>query len=163
MPPLSSKQHQTLPLGSFMRWEKHASMPKHGCHPKSSTKACPQSLSKARHPVAARERDIRLSPQGGKFKWLLFIWVCREQSPSLNVGQAPSHRREAPWESLNNHQRSGLWFTALLENHPSHHVCFSSFLGINGICPPPCLLGLHFHTHQAHMLHGSLLEAEKYL
>lgn len=53
------------------------------------------------------------------------------------VAQAERGPSTFPWqetlqESLNNHQWSGLWFTAALDgNHPSLCVCSSSLLGVN--------------------------------
>ena len=114
MPPLSSKQHQTLPLAFFLWWEN----PKMRLSPwilHSSLSITPVQGAAPSHGLGKRHlaESARWKVQVAAVYLALQRAVAQpERRPSTFPSQ------EAPWESLNNHQWSELWFTAQLDEKP---------------------------------------------
>lgn len=148
---LSSKQHQTLSLGSF-RDRKSTFNPQNV----AITLDPPRTLVHKAHPRRGAGSWPRMRHLAEPTRWkvqVAAVYLALQRA----VAQAERGPSTFPWqeallESLNNHQWSGLWFTASLDGKPSLTPCLlQPSPGCKCHHSSHYLLGLHVHTHQPHV------------
>lgn len=152
--PDALSQLQTAPnssTGVLQRQEKH---------PQPQTAAItldlPRRLIHKAHPRHGAGSWPRMRHLAEHTRWkvqVAAVYLALQRA----VAQAERGPSTFPWqeallESLNNHQWSGLWFTASLDGKPSLTPClFQPSPGCKCQQSSHYLPGLHVHTHQPHV------------